>query len=423
MFIDELKIKVNAGKGGDGCVSFRREKYVPRGGPDGGNGGSGSNIILKVDPNLTTLIDLRYQKLIKGQPGKNGQGKNKHGKGAPAITIKVPPGTVVLDADTNTLIADLIEPAQEVIVARGGRGGRGNKAFANATNTAPHYAENGEPGAERTLKLELKLIADVGLVGMPNVGKSTILAKVSAAQPKIANYSFTTLSPNLGVVSLNANESFVIADLPGLIEGAAQGEGLGIQFLRHIERTRVIAHVIDMSGIEERDPYQDYIKINNELKTYSKNLSLKPQIIIANKMDLPKAITNLESFKEKVKLPVYEICALKGEGLKEMTQALLKLLATIEKTPLHSKFDTESYLLYQLEQEKPWLIEKTNTGWLIKGAEIEKLLRMTNFNTAEGANRFAQKLRFLGIDAELKEKGAQTGDLVKILDFEFEYYE
>ena len=299
MFIDEVKLILIAGTGGDGCMAFRREKYIEMGGPYGGNGGKGSDIIFKVDEGLNTLVDLRYQKQIKGKKGNNGLGKGMHGAKAEDVIINVPLGTIITDLDTNLIIADLTKKDDEVIVAHGGRGGRGNMAFATQSNPAPRYAEGGEPGEIKNVKVELKLLADVGLVGMPSVGKSTIISKISAAKPKIAAYHFTTLKPNLGVVKSN-NSSFVVADLPGLIEGASLGEGLGDQFLKHIERTRVIAHVIDMGGTEGRCPYEDYIKINKELKEFNPKILEKPQIVIANKMDMPDAEKNLEKFKKKV---------------------------------------------------------------------------------------------------------------------------
>lgn len=314
MFVDEVNIKVEAGDGGDGCTAFRREKYVPMGGPYGGNGGHGSDIIFKVDEGLHTLLDLRYQKTIKGKKGENGRGKNQHGKGAAPIIIKVPQGTVVTDIDTNLVIADLSRKDQEELIAKGGRGGRGNTAFKTQTNTAPNYSEKGEEGEKRNLKVEVKLLADVGLVGLPSVGKSTIISCVSKSKPKIASYHFTTLTPNLGVVKSSSGDSFVMADLPGLIEGASLGEGLGDKFLRHIERTRIIAHVIDMSGSEMRDPYADYCLINKELKEFNEKLMDKPQIIIANKMDLENAKENLEEFKKKVDCEIYEVSAATNTG-------------------------------------------------------------------------------------------------------------
>ena len=336
MFIDEVLIKVEAGDGGDGCLAFRREKYVPMGGPFGGNGGHGSNIKFVVDQGLHTLIDLRYMKTIKGKKGENGKGKNQNGAASPDIIIKVPQGTVVTDNDTGLILADLKNKDDEVIVAYGGRGGRGNTAFKTQNNPAPNYAENGEPGEDRTLKVELKLLADVGLVGMPSVGKSTIISCVSKARPKIAAYHFTTLTPNLGVTKTRDGRSFVIADLPGLIEGASNGEGLGDKFLKHIERTRVIAHVIDMSGFEGRDPYDDYVTINKELEAFNPKILEKPQIIIANKMDLESSKNNLEAFKKKVNCEIFEVSALTNKGLDDVLTKLADLLDTI---PVDSIYD------------------------------------------------------------------------------------
>ena len=335
MFIDETNIKVIAGSGGDGCTAFRREKYVQMGGPFGGNGGRGSNIIFKVDPGLHTLIDLRYMKTIKGKKGENGSGKNMDGKNAEDVIIKVPLGTVVTDYDTNFVIADLKELNDEVIVAKGGRGGRGNTAFKTLANPAPNFSENGEPGEERILKVELKLLADVGLVCLPSVGKSTILSMVSRARPKIADYHFTTLTPNLGVVKTKDNRSFVMADLPGLIEGASQGIGLGDKFLKHIERTKVIAHVIDMSGSEGRDPYDDFLVVNKELEKYSKKLIQKPMIVIANKMDLENSKKNLLEFKKKVECEVFEISAVQNKGLDEVLVKLADLVDSCPNTSLY----------------------------------------------------------------------------------------
>ena len=434
MFVDEVKLELIAGTGGDGCMAFRREKFVEMGGPFGGNGGKGSDIIFKVDEGLNTLIDLRYQKQIKGKKGGNGLGKGMHGANAEDIIVKVPLGTVVTDLDTNLIIADLTKKDDEVIVAAGGRGGRGNIAFATKSNPAPHFAENGEPGEIRNVKVELKLLADVGLVGMPSVGKSTIISQISKAKPKIAAYHFTTLKPNLGVVKSNNssflgvvktknNKSFVIADLPGLIEGASRGDGLGDQFLKHIERTRVIAHVIDMGATEGRNPYDDYVIINNELKQFNPKILDKPQIIIANKMDMPNALKNLEEFKKKVNIPVYPVKAITNEGLKEVIEVLANMLEKIKKEPLYEEEKFESHVLYKFKEEKPFTIVKEDNTWVIKGEKIEKLLKMTKFNTDESANRFANKLRKYGVDDELRKLGAIEGDTIRILDFEFEYKE
>ena len=422
MFIDEVKLELIAGAGGDGCMAFRREKFVEMGGPYGGNGGKGSDIIFKVDEGLNTLIDLRYQRQIKGEKGNNGLGKGMNGAKAEDVIVKVPLGTVITDLDTNLIIADLIKKDDEVIVASGGRGGRGNMAFATKSNPAPHFAENGEPGEVRRVKVELKLLADVGLVGMPSVGKSTIISKISAAKPKIAAYHFTTLKPNLGVVKTN-NTSFVVADLPGLIEGASRGDGLGDQFLKHIERTRIIAHVIDMGATEGRDPYEDYLIINNELKEFNPKILNKPQIIIANKMDMPNASSNLEKFKQKVKVDVYPVKAITNEGLKEVIEVLAKKLETIKKEPLYEEEKFESHVLYKFKEEQPFTIIKEGNTWIVKGDKIEKLLKMTKFNTDEAANRFANKLRKYGVDDKLKEMGAHEGDTIRILDLEFEYKE
>lgn len=421
MFIDETNIKVIAGSGGDGCTAFRREKYVEMGGPFGGNGGKGSDIIFKVDTGLHTLVDLRYMKTIKGKKGENGSGKNMDGKSADDIIIKVPQGTVVSDFDTGLIIADLKEKDDMVVVAKGGRGGRGNTAFKTLANPAPNFSENGEPGEERILKVELKLLADVGLVGLPSVGKSTFLSKVSKATPKIADYHFTTLSPNLGVVKTIDNRSFVMADLPGLIEGASQGVGLGDKFLRHIERTKVIAHIIDMSGLEGRDPFDDYQVINKELENFSPKLLKKPMVVIANKMDMPEAKKNLEEFKKKVNVEVYPISAITSSNLNEV---LIKLADLVDKEPNTPLYDEETYLshvLYKFEEEKPFTIEKENDTYIIRGKNVEKMFRMTNFQSDEGIERFIRQLRKLGIDEELEKMGIEEGSIVKILDYEFEY--
>ena len=421
MFIDEVIVDLIAGDGGNGCMAFRREKYIPMGGPFGGNGGKGSDIIFKVDEGLNTLIDLRYQKAIKGNKGANGEGKAKHGRNAEDVIIRVPLGTVITDLETNLIIADLTKKDDEVVVAYGGRGGRGNMAFATRSNPAPSFAENGEPGEEKRVKIELKLLADVGLVGMPSVGKSTLISKISASKPKIAAYHFTTLNPNLGVVKVSENKSFVVADLPGLIEGASLGEGLGDKFLKHIERTRVIAHVIDMSGFEGRDPYEDYVIINKELENFNKKIMEKPQIVIANKMDMESAKENLKKFEEKTNVKVYPISAMNNEGIKEVLIELSNMLDKIEKQPLYEEEKFESHILYKFKKEQPFTITKDNDTWVIKGKEVEKLLKMTRFTTDEAANRFASKLRRMGIDDKLRELGAEDGDNVRILDFEFDY--
>lgn len=422
MFVDEVIIKVKAGNGGDGCTAFRREKYIPDGGPFGGNGGRGANIIFETDLGLRTLLDLRYQKLIKAPKGANGEGKNKNGKGASDVIIKVPLGTTVKDMDTGLIIADLTKKDDSVIVAKGGRGGRGNTAFATATNPAPNFSEHGEPGEEKTLKVELRLLADVGFVGMPSVGKSTILSKISASKPKIAAYHFTTLNPNLGVVKTIDGRTFVAADLPGLIKGASLGEGLGDKFLKHIQRTRVIAHIIDMSGLEGRDPLEDYETINKELKDFDEKLILKPQVIIANKMDLEGAKENLERFNEKYNVPVYEVSAITNKGLDKVLVKIADELDKIKEEPLFSDEAFESHVLYKFKKEQPFTITRDNDIYVVKGKEIEKLFHMTKF-TDEGAVRFARKLRAMGIDDKLLEMGAKYGDKVQIEDLIFEFKE
>ena len=421
MFIDETIIKVIAGRGGDGCLAFRREKYVQMGGPYGGNGGHGSSIIFKVDTGLHTLIDLRYMKMIKGDKGENGSGKNQNGKNADDVIIKVPQGTVITDMDTGLIVADMKGTSDEVIVAKGGRGGRGNTAFKTQSNPCPEFAENGEPGEERVLKIELKLLADVGLVGLPSVGKSTFLSKVSAAKPKIADYHFTTLNPNLGVVKTKDNRSFVIADLPGLIEGASTGAGLGDKFLRHIERTKVIAHIIDMGGTEGRDPYDDFITINKELENFNPKLIKKPMIVIANKMDMPDANDNLSKFKKKVKCEVYPISAINSVGVDNVLMKLADLIDSTIDEPLYEESEYLSHVLYKFEKTKPYTITRDGDIYVIHGEEIERLFKMTRFSSEEAILRFAKKLRNLGIDDELEKMGAKEGDIVKILDFDFEY--
>ena len=420
MFVDEVFLKVKAGDGGDGCLAFRREKFVAMGGPFGGNGGKGSDIIFKVDTGLRTLIDLRYQKVIKGDKGENGQGKNMHGKNAEDVIVRVPQGTIVTDSDENTVLADLKNPDDTFIVAYGGRGGRGNTAFKTQSNTCPNFAEDGEPGETRNLKVELKLLADVGLVGMPSVGKSTLISKVSKAKPKIAAYHFTTLTPNLGVVKTRTNKSFVLADLPGLIEGASSGEGLGFRFLKHIERTKVIAYVIDMANMELRDPVEDYKTLYKELETYNEKLVKKPSIIIANKMDVEGSKENLKEFKKHVKnIKIFEISALSNMGLEDVMDYLGELVYETKDEEVNE--DTESYVLYKFKEEKPFTIEKENDVYVVRGKQVERLLEMTRFNTEESERRFANKLRRMGIDDELIKMGIKEGDKVRILDMEFDF--
>ena len=419
MFVDEVVLKVKAGDGGNGCTSFRREKYVPMGGPNGGNGGKGSSIIFKVDKGLHTLLDLKYQKEIKGKKGENGKGSNKFGAMAEDIYVKVPLGTVIKDMDTGLIIADLTKENDEVVVAKGGRGGRGNAAFKTHANTAPNFSENGEPGEEKTLKIELKMLADVGLVGLPSVGKSTFLSKISAAKPKIGAYHFTTLSPNLGMVKTKDNRSYVVADLPGLIEGASEGVGLGDKFLRHIERTRIIVHIVDMSGIEG-DPYDNYLVIRNELNSYSEKLTKKEEIIVANKMDMPDSEENLKAFKKKVKKDVYEISAINNTGIDDLLIVIANKLDEINTEDLYTDDEIEGHILYKFKEEQPFTITKDNDIYVIHSDRIEKLFKMTKF-TDEGVRRFSNKLRRMGVDEELRNMGIQEGDLVRIDNYEFEY--
>ena len=424
MFVDELTIKVIAGKGGDGCTSFRREKYVPMGGPDGGNGGKGADIIFKVDKGLKTLIDLRYQKIIKGDKGVNGKGSNRNGANAEDIIIKVPAGTTIIDMDTNLVIADLTKDEEEVIVAHGGRGGRGNRAFATHADNAPKMSEYGEPGEERYLKCELKVLADVGLVGLPSVGKSTLLSVISASKPKIAAYHFTTLNPNLGVVKLKDHRSFVIADLPGLIEGASEGAGLGHKFLKHASRTKIIAHVIDMGGFEGRNPIEDYEIIRNELEKYSHKLSNKKEIVIANKCDLPDFDKNLKKFKQKYpNIDIYPISALNNIGIDEAMNKLADTLSETKEDSLYNEDEYESHIIYKFKNEKPYTIRNDNGVWVVEGKDIEKLFKMTKFTEDESIIRFARKLKGMGVEDALEEAGAVRGDDVQILDYIFTFKE
>ncbi len=421
MFIDEVTMEVTAGRGGDGCMAYRREKFVPMGGPDGGSGGKGADIVFVADEGLKTLIDLRYLKNVKGEPGKNGEGKNKSGSYAEDKIIKVPVGTTIKELDTGIIIADLTHHNEKVIVAYGGKGGRGNVTLATRSNPCPSFAERGEPGEVRKIKVELRMLADVGLVGLPSVGKSTLLSMITNANPKIAAYHFTTLSPNLGVVTTKDN-TFVIADLPGLIEGASVGLGLGHKFLKHIERTKIIAHVIDMSGSEGRNPYDDYMVIRKELETFSPKLLDKKEIIIANKMDLPNSNDNLKEFKKKIKADIYEISALNNQNLDVLINALSDLVKNTKEEILYSEDIQESHVLYKFKQEKPFtIVKETDHTYVIKGDKVEKIFKMINFNTEEAISRFAKKLRNMGVDDELEKMGIKEGDIIKILDYEFEY--
>ncbi len=424
MFVDEITLKVIAGSGGDGCTSFRREKFVPMGGPDGGNGGKGANVIFTVDKGLKTLIDLRYMKVLKGEKGVNGKGANKYGSNAEDIIVKVPLGTTITDLDTNLIIADLTHDGDSVVVAKGGRGGKGNKAFATHDNPAPKFSEKGEPGEIKLIKCELKMLADVGLVGLPSVGKSTLISQISSSKPKIAAYHFTTLSPNLGVVKLKNGSSFVMADLPGLIEGASSGIGLGIEFLKHAMRTRIICHVIDMSGLEGRNPIDDYKIIRNELNKYSEKLSNKLEIIVANKMDLDSSLENLEAFKKEYKdKKIFPISAMNNEGIEELLEYISLKLEEINNNDLYQENELESHMVFKFKSEKPYTIEKDGDIWVLKGNEIERLFNMTKFNEDEAVLRFARKLKGMGVEEELEKLGAKRGDEVQILDYIFEFKE
>jgi GTP-binding protein len=427
MFIDTVKIFVKAGDGGNGVVAFRREKYIPDGGPAGGDGGKGADVVFEVEEGLRTLMDFRYQKHFKAPRGENGRPKSQHGKSRDAMVVKVPPGTTITNQETGEIIADLTEHGQRAIVVRSGRGGRGNARFATPSNPAPEIAENGEPGQEKELNLELKLLADAGLVGFPSVGKSTLLSIVSAAKPKIADYHFTTLVPNLGVVETDDHRSFVMADLPGLIEGAHSGVGLGHQFLRHIERTRVIVHVIDMSGIEGRDPFEDYQTINEELKQYNLRLTERPQVVVANKMDLPGAEENLELFKELVgeEVEIHAISTVTKKGLADLLRSIVNKVETTPEFPLYEEEEIEQRVVYKYtKKDAPFKVFKDDDeGFVIEGHEIETLFKMTDFNRHDSVQRFARKMRFMGIDQALRDIGAENGDTVRILNHEFEFVE
>ena len=434
MFLDEVKIFVRSGDGGNGLVAFRREKYVPKGGPAGGDGGRGANVVFIVDEGLRTFMDYRYQKKFVAPNGENGMSKGMHGRKSKDLYLKVPPGTVIRDTDTGKVLADLVEHEQEVIVARGGRGGRGNCRFATPSNPAPEIAENGEPGEERNLTLELKLMADVGLVGFPSVGKSTLLSITSKAKPKIADYHFTTLAPNLGVVETKDHRSFVMADLPGLIEGASQGVGLGHQFLRHIERTKVIVHVVDMSATDGRDPYEDYKIINQELGEYNMRLLERPQIVVANKMDIPAAQENLEEFKAKLaadgeEVDIVEISAFTRTNVDNLLYKISDILDSTDPNMLY-ELDTEeesmeNRVLYKHKpKDETFKITRDDTGaYVVSGPGIERAFLMTDFNRDASVRRFAQQMRSMGVDDALRERGCKNGDTVKILKGEFEFVE
>lgn len=425
-FIDRTTIKVIAGNGGHGKSAFRREKFVQKGGPSGGDGGRGADIIFVVDNNMNTLLDFRYHRKFQGENGENGDIKNQYGHNAPHCYVKVPQGTLVKDADTGEILADLTEVGQQAVIAKGGRGGRGNAKFATSANRAPTFAELGEPGESRNLILELKLLADVGLVGYPSVGKSSLVASVSAARPEIAEYHFTTITPVLGVVNvgeLGDEKTFVMADIPGLIDGASEGVGLGHDFLRHVERTKVIVHIVDASGIEGRDPVEDYYKINKELKIYSEKIARRPQILAANKMDLPGAAENFDRLKELAAqegIEIFPISAATKQGVKELIQHVAKVLDEYVEEPE----EEEGVKVYDVnEEDKDEItISRDMTGdFVVSGKSLEKLVAMTNFGNDEAIRRFQYIWRVKGLDKRLRDKGAKEGDTVHIGDMEFEF--
>lgn len=421
MFIDRARIHVVSGNGGNGMSSWRREKFVPKGGPSGGDGGRGGDVILIVDANTNTLIDFRFKRKFVAKNGVNGQTKNMHGQHAEPTYIKVPPGTLVKEEETGEIVADLTKVGQQAVLVKGGRGGRGNARFVNSVNRAPTFAENGAPGSERFLRLELKLLADVGLVGYPSVGKSSIISCVSAAKPEIAAYHFTTITPVLGVVSIDEGHSFVVADIPGLIEGAHEGVGLGHDFLRHIERTKIIIHVLDVSGLEGRDPIEDYNKINKELKLYNERLATRPQIIVANKMDLLESKENLPrvaEYMEKLGYHIYPVSAATGEGLSELMQVTSKMLLAHVEEPE----ETDDTIVYEAKPEVEFTVGRDVDGaFVVRGKGIEKLVAMTNFDNEEGTRRFQQVFRRRGMEEELKRQGIKEGETVRIGEMEFEF--
>lgn len=424
MFVDYAKIIIQSGKGGDGAATFRREKYVAAGGPDGGDGGKGGDIYFEVDPDSNTLIDFRYTKRFKAQNGENGSGNRCFGKSGEDLTVKVPKGTIVKDAETGKVIVDMSEDGQRELILKGGRGGKGNVHFATSTRQAPHFAIDGEKGKEKEIILELKLLADVGLIGFPNVGKSTILSKVTAAAPKIADYHFTTIDPNLGVVKTEYGDSFVLADIPGIIEGASSGVGLGIQFLRHVERTRLLLHVIDIAGTEGRNPVDDFNKINEELKKYSEKLAGRKQIIVANKADSMQNENNykeLEKLAKEKGLEIFKISAVTGDGLKELFNHVAE---EIKKLPKEDIVEPEERMVYTLEEEEePFTIIRNNDEFTVEGPAIDRLMARVNTEDSESLAYLQRMLKKLGIDDALRKKGVKEGDTVNILDWVFEWYD
>lgn len=422
MFIDRARIFVQSGKGGDGMSSFRHEKFVPKGGPNGGDGGQGGNVVLVADRNVNTLVDFRFRRLFKAKPGGKGEGSNKYGRNAEDLLIAVPLGTIVKDEETGQVMADLSRDGQRAIVAKGGRGGRGNWHFRTSANRTPTFAERGEPGEERWLRLELKVLADVGLLGYPSVGKSSILRKVSAAQPEVAAYHFTTLNPILGVVNLPDHRSFVMADIPGLIDGASEGVGLGHDFLRHIERTKILIHVVDVSGIEGRDPIEDYEKINAELAKYSEKLARKRQVVAANKIDLLGDSDNLERLMDYMTahgVEVYPICAMTGEGMDKLLERVWTMLEEYVEEP----DETTEEVVYKAQNKPDFEVKRDDDGaFVITGARIENLVAMTNFDDDQSLRRFQRIWRYMELDKLLQEHGIQDGNTVRIYSMEFEYH-
>ncbi len=420
MFFDKAKIYVKGGDGGNGCVAMRREKYVPEGGPWGGDGGRGGDIIFRADEGLRTLVDFRYKRHYKADRGRHGEGKNMYGASGEDMVVRVPAGTLIRDDDTGEIIADLVKNGQEVVVARGGRGGRGNAHFATHNNKAPKMAEKGEPGQERWLNMELKLLADVGLVGFPNAGKSTLISQVSAAKPKIANYPFTTITPNLGVVRVDEGRSFVMADIPGLIEGAHAGTGLGHDFLRHVERTRLLIHVIDTAGSEGRDPVDDFQVMKRELSLYNPVLGGMPQVIAANKMDLDDSGKNLSRLRESYgsDYEIFPVSAATGEGLDKLIYRVAEL---VEKIPIKEPEATPLPVVHRAEPR--FNVYNEEGIYIVRGKEIERHVAMTDMENDEAVERLQWIVKRMGIEEELKSAGIKEGDTVKIGKFEFEFIE
>lgn len=422
MFTDYVRIHAEAGKGGNGAIAFRREKYVAAGGPDGGDGGKGGDVYFKVDKDANTLIEFRYKKKFKAENGENGEGGHRFGKSGEDLYIPVPIGTVVKDTATDEVLADLSEPGQVALILKGGRGGKGNSHFATSTRQAPRFAQDGEPGEEKELTLELKLLADVGLIGFPNVGKSTFLSVVTSATPKIANYHFTTIEPNLGVLKSKYGDSFVIADIPGIIEGASEGIGLGIQFLRHIERTRLLLHFIDVSGIEGRNPVEDYYKVNEELKKYSEKLSKRTQIIVANKIDSMQDSSlyeELEKVAKEHKQKIFKISGATGEGVEELMNYVSKTLKTLPKENLIEIKEKEK--VYTLKDEEDFTITKEKGAYVVKGEKVDNIMRKVNIGDYESLFYLHRKLDEIGLNQALKKQGIKDGDIVKIGEYEMEW--